>query len=229
MYKYEMHLHTYPCSDCSVSSMEEMVAAAKENGYAGFVVTNHFYHGNTGIDRQLPWEEFVEKFAEDWHRGVELGKKQGINVLFGVEEGYDRGKEVLIYGLTPEEFAAKPELRERGLKALSEYVHEKGGIVVHAHPFRIAPYIPDPDTEPDASLLDGVEVNNQNGTKNRNELAKEFAEKNGLFGTSGGDVHSAKNFGRAGLAFYKPISNSKELVGEILAGNYRLIVDGKIV
>ena len=229
MYKYEMHLHTHPCSACSVSSMEEMVAAAKEKGYAGFVVTNHFYHGNTGIDRQLPWEEFVEKYAEDWRHGVELGKKLGINVLFGIEEGYQRGKEVLIYGLTPEQIAANPELRELGLKPLSDFVHQNGGIVIHAHPFRIAPYIPDPDTEPDATLLDGVEVNNQNGTKNRNELAKDFAERKGLLGTSGGDVHSAQNFGRAGLAFYKPITDSKELVEEILAGNYRLIVDGEIV
>ena len=52
-YRYEMHLHTAPCSLCAVATMEEMVAACREKGYAGFVVTNHFYHGNTGIDRSL--------------------------------------------------------------------------------------------------------------------------------------------------------------------------------
>ncbi len=229
MYKYEMHLHTYPCSGCSKSSMDEMVAVAAEKGYAGFAVTNHFWHGNTGIDRNLSWEAFVEKFAEDWRRGVELGREYGIDVLFGLEEGYTQGKEVLIYGLNPEEVAAAPHIKERSLSVLSDYVHEKGGVLVHAHPFRIASYIPEPDAVPDPRLLDGVEVCNLNGAQNRNELAKAFAEENGLFGTSGGDVHCAADFGKAGLAFEHRIRDTKELVKALKAGQYRLIIDSEIV
>ena len=60
MYKYELHLHTSGCSKCGISSAREMVLCAKEKGYKGIVVTDHFYRGNTGIDRSLPRERFVE-------------------------------------------------------------------------------------------------------------------------------------------------------------------------
>ena len=65
MYKYEIHLHTNNCSACAISSPEEMVDIAAEKGYSGIVITNHFYHGNTGVDRNLPWEEFVSCFEKD--------------------------------------------------------------------------------------------------------------------------------------------------------------------
>ena len=58
-YKYEMHSHTNACSACAVSTAEEMIQAAKEVGFAGIVFTNHFLHGNTAIDHNLPWEEFL--------------------------------------------------------------------------------------------------------------------------------------------------------------------------
>ncbi|MBP5617978.1 MAG: hypothetical protein J6X61_02375, partial [Clostridia bacterium] len=182
MFRYEMHTHTTPCSACGVQTMSEAVAACAAAGYAGFVITNHFYHGNSGISRSLAWEEFVEAYAADWREGVKLSKEAGIDVIFGLEEGYASGKEVLLYGVTPEEIAAAPFLREKGLEPLSAYVRSQGGLVVHAHPYRIASYIPDPDWTPDPALLDGVEVYNAHG-ESRNDLALAFAKQNGLFGT----------------------------------------------
>ncbi len=228
-YRYEMHLHTSPCSQCAVSSMEEMVCACRETGYAGFVVTNHFYHGNTGIDRSLPWEAFVEAYAEDWRRGVELAKPYDLDVIFGLEEVYRSGKEVLIYGLTPEQIAAAPFLRELDLPTLSAFVREQGGVLAHAHPYRIAPYIREPDWVPDPAYLDFVEVFNANGTQNRNELAEAYARENGLPATAGGDVHGAKRFGQAGLAFDRRIRDGQELVAALKAGGYRRIENGEIV
>lgn len=227
-YRYEMHLHTAPCSLCAVATMEEMVAACREKGYAGFVVTNHFYHGNTGIDRSLSWEAFVEAYAEDWRRGVELAKPYDIDVIFGLEEVYRPGKEVLIYGLTPEEIAAAPFLREKDLPTLSAYVREKGGVLAHAHPYRIAPYIAEPDWVPDPSYLDFVEVFNANGTQNRNELAQAYAKANGLPATAGGDVHRTANFGLAGIAFDHRVRDGRELVAALKAGGYHLIRNGEI-
>ena len=228
MFRYEMHTHTAPCSACGVQTMEEAVAACVAAGYAGFVITNHFYHGNSGISRSLAWEEFVEAYAADWREGVRLSKDAGIDVIFGLEEGYAPGKEVLLYGITPEQIAAAPFLRERGLERLSAYVREQGGLVVHAHPYRIASYIPDPDWTPDPALLDGVEVYNAHG-ENRNERAAAFAEVNGLFGTAGGDVHTVSGFGRSGIAVEERISDSKALAALLRSGRYRLIKNGEIV
>ena len=228
MLRYEMHTHTTPCSKCGVQTMEQAVAACVAAGYAGFVITNHFYHGNSGIDRALAWEAFVEAYAADWREGVRLSKEAGIDVIFGLEEGYAPGKEVLLYGITPEQIAAAPFLREKGLERLSAYVRAQGGLVVHAHPYRIAPYIPDPDWTPDPALLDGVEVYNAHG-ESRNELALTFAEKNGLFGTSGGDVHNTPGFGKAGIAVDERIPDSAALAAVLRSGRYRLIENGEIV
>ena len=53
MYLYEMHQHTVRCSACGRGDPEKTVYALKEDGFAGMVITNHFLHGNTGIDRDL--------------------------------------------------------------------------------------------------------------------------------------------------------------------------------
>ena len=66
MYKYEMHLHSKGCSLCSISTAEELITAAKDKGYSGVVFTNHFFRGNTCIDRKLPWESFVSAYEEDY-------------------------------------------------------------------------------------------------------------------------------------------------------------------
>ena len=104
MFKYEMHLHTSGCSKCGISTVEEMALAAKEMGFQGIVVTDHFYRGNTCIDRNLPWEEFVAAYEKNWLDGKAFGESVGIDVIFGIEEVYHKDmKEVLIYGITPDE------------------------------------------------------------------------------------------------------------------------------
>ena len=77
--------------------------AAIKTGYSGFVITNHFYHGSTAIDRNLSWEAFVDAYREDFETTRNYGEKMGIQVFFGIEECYAKGKEMLIYGISPEQ------------------------------------------------------------------------------------------------------------------------------
>lgn len=231
MYKYELHSHTCGCSSCGVSTAEEMVKATKEHGYQGLVITNHFYRGNTCIDRSLPWHEFVAAYERDWLIGKALGDALDIDVIFGVEEVYSKGKEVLIYGITPDEFKTETDFKHYNLEQISAFVRAHGGFLCHAHPFRDREYIPDPNKAPDHTLLDGVEVFNGSGPDNRNRLAFEFADKYGLKHLSGGDVHNAaiSYFGTSGIATEKRITDTKELASVLHSGDYRLIVEGKIV
>jgi hypothetical protein len=111
MYKFEIHLHSSGCSGCATSDSIELVDAAKNHGYSGVVFTNHFYRGNTALDRKLPWEEFVAAYEEDYLKAKEYGDKIGIKVFFGVEEVFAAGKEMLIYGISPETFKKTPEFR----------------------------------------------------------------------------------------------------------------------
>lgn len=228
MYKFEIHLHTTACSDCAVSSAFEMLDAAKQNGYSGIVITNHFYNGNTCVDRSLPWKDFVNEYKKDYENAKSYGEKLGLKVFFGIEEGYEPGKEMLIYGLSPEILENCPEFKNMSAKEKSEFAHENGGITVCAHPFRDRFYIPNPDTPPNPIFFDGIECFNYFNKDEENDKAFAFAEQCGLIKTSGCDIHNAKDFGKAGIAFEKPINAYSDLLKYLKSGEYKLIIDGKI-
>lgn len=229
MYKYELHLHTLGCSKCAGASIEEMVLAVKEKGYKGFVVTDHFHRGNTCVDRNLPWEQFVAAYEENWLRGKAFGEQHGIDVIFGIEDHYFyNAKEVLIYGITPEELKAEPKFITFGIEQMFDFVNAHGGFISHAHPFRDRSYIKEPDSEPNPKALHGVEVFNAHDPEDRNQKALEFAKRNGLKLLSGGDVHLTNDrLGTAGIAVDQPITDTKELAKVLHSGNYKVIINGE--
>lgn len=229
MFKFETHLHTNACSACAVSSGKEIVDAAKENGYSGFVITNHFYHGNTCIDRNLSWNDFIDAYRKDYEETKEYGEKNGIKVFFGIEEGFAPGKEMLIYGITPEQLIAHPEIIMFGAKEKSDLIHQLGGITVCAHPYRNRSYIPDPDTDPDVSLFDAIEGYNRGNPDNENEKAVLFAKRNNLIITSGGDVHSAAAFGHSGIAFDTVVKDYKDFLNRVKNNDFKLFVNDELL
>lgn len=226
MYRYEMHLHTSACSACAPDSVEQMVYAAKEAGYAGFVITNHFYNGNSAVDRDVSWTEFVEAYARDWRIGKTLGEQLGIEVFFGVEEEFGGGKEILVYGMTPEQLADVPEWKSWGLEEMERYCHSCGAFLTNAHPFRRASYILNPDAEPDITKFDAIEVYNRGNTPEANEKALAFAKRTAMPMASGGDVHRACDFGTSGIAFFDRITTNEELVAALKSGRWTRIVEG---
>jgi hypothetical protein len=229
MFKYETHLHSSGCSACAVSTAEEMVLTAKDKNYTGVVFTNHFYHGNTSVNRRFDWKDFVEKFEEDYIKAAKLGKDIDIDVFFGIEEVYEPGKEVLIYGIEPYMLKKASFMKENNIEQLSAFVRENGGFIVAAHPFRQRFYIPNPDKEPDMSYFDAIEVYNSENTDEDNQTAFNFAKRKKIPVISGGDVHDKESFGLSGIAFYKRLYTSKNLVKALKNQQYRLIIKGEIV
>lgn len=228
MYKYEMHLHSSACSACAFSDSIEYIGAALENGYSGMVFTNHFYHGNTEVSRLLPWREFVSVFRDDYLRAKEYGDRMGVDVLFGIEEVYEVGKEILIYGISPEDLMECPEFRDMNVYEMSDFVRERGGYVVCAHPFRVRDYIPDPYKVPDPAFMDAVEIYNYHNEEEMDLMAEAFALENHLPGIGGGDIHHIRKFGFSGLAFDRRIHNNKELVDALKNESYKIIRNGVI-
>ncbi len=151
---YETHMHTRPGSACAHNSGAEMAKAAHLMGYAGIIITDHNWGGNTGISRALPWEQWVDSFTIGYREALEYGQKHDLNVFWGYEAGY-RGTEFLIYGVTPDWLKAHPEIRNADVKEQYRLIHEGGGMVIHAHPFREAGYIPKIRLYPE--YVDGVE------------------------------------------------------------------------
>lgn len=229
MFKYEIHLHSSACSACAVSTAEEMVAAAKEKNYAGVAFTNHFYCGNTAVDRKLSWREFVEAYEQDYLRAAKVGKALDIDVFFGIETVYEPGKEALIYGIEPELIKNAPFLKGCGIEQLSEFVRKNGGFIAAAHPLRRRDYIPDPDKEPDMRYFDAIEAYNLGNTDEDNQRAFDFARRKKVPVISSGDVHNKENLGKSGLAFFERLYTPERLVEALKKQRYRLIIDGKII
>ena len=224
MFIYETHTHTCACSKCARSKGVELVDKAKGLGYSGFVLTDHFWGGNSAIDRSIGWEKFVEAYKKDHEITRNYGEKQGVQVFFGVEEGIGDGKEILIYGISPDDLIHHPEWLEISLKEKCNLIHSLGGIVFQAHPFRSRAYIPEPDMQPDPNFFDGVEAYNKCNSIEENEKAFAFAKEHGLLTLSGGDVHSAGGLGGAGIAFEEKPRDYAEFIEKIKNNDFSLIM-----
>lgn len=228
-YLYEMHQHTARCSACASVSPTDIVRALKADGFAGMVLTNHFFYGNTGIRRHQRWEDFVRPYEEQYLEAKAVGDQLDFDVLFGLEEGVGGGKEVLIYGITPAFLYAHPELREGGsteerLTRLIDLVHEAGGLVYQAHPFRVRDYIAEPWKPLPAHLLDGVEGYNASNSPVENLRAIKHAEDHDLPIIAGSDAHTALFPGRYGIACSHRLSTEQALVQALAQGDYALHV-----
>lgn len=236
-YRYEMHVHSSDVSDCGKSSAVEMVQAFAAAGYAGFVLTEHSLRGNCWMPREMPWEESVGYYRESYLRAKAAGDAIGFTVLFGWEhhyasgrweERYGHGKEVLTYGITPEFLAAHPEIGDCSLEEYVALVHSVGGLVVHAHPFRMRGYI-NTSIPPVFDGLDGIEIYNAGNPNTDNRPAYQKACELGLSFVSGADAHhTEQNVGLSGLAFDRPIHDNTELVAAIKAKIGRPIILGEI-
>lgn len=228
MLLFELHQHTAPCSACAKDPPEEIVRGLHRAGFSGVVLTDHFYHGNTGIDRTLPWEAFVRAYEEAFLKARAEGDRLGVEVLFGVEEVVDWGKEVLIYGLTPAFLYDHPEWREfpvgeEYLAHISHCVHAAGGLVYQAHPHRARPYVVKPELPLPRRYLDGLEVFNACNEPIENDQARRLARATHLPLICGSDAHTGVfPSGRSGIAVEKPISTESALKDILSSGAYRL-------
>ena len=234
MFYYEMHCHNCVGSACSKTEPEQTVISYKEQGYSGLVITDHCGRGNTALDRALPWALQAQIFTSAYLRAKETASKLDFDVLFGMEWGYGGGKEALIYGLTPEDLiyfegleGTYPDSMKNGgvsqgsaanLKELAKVVHEHGGIIIAAHPFRHRDYISE-NSEPDLTLLDGMEEANFHDTPQDALLSLDFAAAHSdIILTCGSDCHGTAGGMMAGMAFYERIRTEKELVNAIKSG-----------
>ena len=90
LYKYETHMHTSQGSDCSSTSGAKMVERLHALGYAGCFITDHFFGGNTAVNRDLAklgWETRVRLFCQGYDDAKRRGDELGFQVFFGLEDG----------------------------------------------------------------------------------------------------------------------------------------------
>ncbi|MCL2187616.1 MAG: PHP domain-containing protein [Defluviitaleaceae bacterium] len=213
MFLYETHLHTYPVSACGNASPEEMVRAYKSMGYTGFIVTDHFFNGNTGCPHNLPWEEKVNFFLTGYYAAKNEGATLDFDVFLGWEYAI-QGSEFLTYGLTPDFLYNNPNLDKLDIKAYSKLVRKHGGYLAQAHPYRNAFWVKNP--HPVAPhLIDGIEAFNASQDAKANASALEFANRHNLPIQSGTDAHSTKPRITGGIHLPCRAANIRDIVEAI--------------
>ncbi len=231
-YLYETHMHTSEGSACGHADGASMARAYAEKGYTGIIVTDHFFYGNTAADRSLGWHDWVEQFCLGYEHAKAEGDRLGLQVFFGWESGYD-GTEFLVYGLDKEWLFEHQEIRDATVQEQFALVHEGGGIVSHAHPFREASYIKEIRLFPE--YVDAVEGVNASHTSfilkpgewhgEYNERACEYAREHGFPLTAGSDQHNTKMI-CGGMAFPRRLWDIHDFTRAVMAREAVRLLDG---
>lgn len=231
-YLYETHLHTNQSSACAWNTGYEMAQATHKAGYAGIIVTDHNWGGYTAVDRELPWKDWVERFAQGYLDAKRYADSHpDFDVFFGYEAGFG-GTEFLIYGISPDWLIAHPDIRDASLEEHLRMVRQGGGLIVHAHPYREEWYIPEIRLFPD--LVDAVEGINATHSSHLSsshndpafdDRAVAYAREHDLPMSAGSDIHSVNLFG-GGVAFRRRLASIEDFCRAIRADEDRLLTNG---
>ena len=201
----DLHTHTYPKSDDSFVSPDELVDAARIAGMDGVCITEH--------------DDFWTPEAT-----AELTRRHGILVLPGAEINTDAGH-VLVFGLHRYRFGMhKPAF----LRAEADRL---GAALIAAHPYRRR-FLADPGSDPDvrAEMLqravadpvfpsfDAVEARNGRGSDAENCFAEDLVQHLALPATGGSDTHRLQQMGTAATFFQRRITSLEDLIAELKAG-----------
>lgn len=215
-YLYETHMHTCLASACGRSTGKEHARYYKEAGFTGIIMTDHFFGGNTAVNRELPWEERIDLFWSGYEDAKEEGDRIGLDVFFGLEQNHS-GDEYLIYGLSKEYMKAHPEMEHWTRRQQLEEVHKAGGCVIQAHPFRIRGYMD--RIRLCTQFCDGIEAANLGNEPLDDARAFLMGRELGLVMTAGSDNHNSPvpgPFGPYGVVLEKRLTSIQDYVRIIL-------------
>ena len=227
MYRYETHCHAGFCSKCAHSTPAEMVRAYKAAGYAGLILTDHFIHGYTCVDQSLPWAQRMECYFNAYLQAKTEGDIQDFDVIFGIEHAHGGGQEVLVYGIDLETLVAHPEIETASLEEFSKLIHDAGGILIQAHPYRYGGW----ELPVRLDLVDGIEVYNAGNESQRNRMALQKAQERPCILTAGADSHAVweERLGTTGIALPYRVSDGKALVQALKNRDHKLVIRGQII
>ena len=194
MFLTETHLHTAEGSACASATGAQQADQYKALGYDTIIITDHFINGNTAVDRSLLWDEQMDMYCLGFEHAKARGAEIGLNVLFGIEFSWCAA-DFLMYGIDKEWLKGNPDMLSISVHEVCGRVHEAGGIVVQAHPFREADYIRDFRLLP--WHCDGVEVYNAGNRDPRfDRRAMWYADQFGFVKMAGSDCHHITENGR---------------------------------
>jgi predicted metal-dependent phosphoesterase TrpH len=203
----DLHNHTWPASDDSLLSPEELIEKAKASGMDGICITDHDWFWDPEEVKHLG-----EKMDFLVIPGVEINTEEGHLLVFGLEE--------YVFGMHRASFV-KNELEKNG-----------GGAIIAAHPYR-RQYKPEHDAEQYQESLekaarkgiyavaDGIEVMNGRGKDLENNYSGELAGMLGMSGAATSDAHQQHDIAKNATRFERRITGLEDLITELKAGRFK--------
>ena len=203
----DLHTHSYPKSDDSFVSVDDLIDRAKSLGLDGICLTEH----------DTFWA------ADDIK---DLCRRHDFTVLPGCEINTDAGH-ILVFGLEEYVFGLhKPAF-------LRHAVNKRGGVMIAAHPYRRR-YLGEPGIKADARaemlqraleddvflMCDAVEGHNGRGREDENEFSLDIGSVFALPPTAGSDSHRVEQMGTVATRFERTIRSLDDLIKEIKAGRF---------
>jgi predicted metal-dependent phosphoesterase TrpH len=199
----DLHMHTFPASQCSSSSADDMLQEAVNIGLDAVCITDH----NT-VWTPADIQALSEKHGIPVFRGNEITTDQGDMLVFGMHKD--------VQGIIK-------------LQDLKRLVDEADGFMIAAHPFRgflifntneIGLTVEKAMERPLLRQVHALEVLNGKVTERENDFAGKVAKGLNLPATGGSDAHDVQGVGKYATCFERPIANEEELVKALKSGRF---------
>lgn len=216
-YKYEMHTHTEPVSQCGRVSPRDILKSYLEQGFSGIVLTDH-YSPLTWYNHNLIAPQKKIDFYLQSYREMKRLAPSDFSVMLGIElRHYGTANDYLIYGVEEEWLKKQGNLMAIWEEKVYRLMHSEGYLVYQAHPFRTGIRRCNPD------FIDGVEIYNGKTSRECNEKAEAWAKQNNKLMVSGSDFHVMRQLARGGIITKKPINNNADLLDMLKSMDFEMI------
>lgn len=216
----DMHAHSKGISRCCRLSYEENVDIAKNEGIDALILTNHYAREYLRYYDSV--EDLVEHYHNEYMRAKNYGESVGVKVYYGVEITITEDVRVhlLAYGVDERFLTDHPYVFDYPLKKIQKTVHEYGGILVQAHPFRCGDKLVDTD------CIDGVEISCHPKYYTTSQAdVKKVAQQKGIIITCGADYHGDTPYRpKCGLVVDKLPENINALVEILMSKNKKTLL-----
>lgn len=216
--KFDMHIHTAETSKCGKVAGPDLVRIYRNNGYDGFVITDHLHETYISLQNcRDDWQECVTRFLFGYKEAKRAGDEIGFSVVLGAELRFpENDSDYLLYGIDEAFLRANPYLFRTDHASFFRKFGDQI-LIIQAHPYRNCDVL-------HYHSVHGLEVFNGNPRqKNRNELALQFANENPqLYRTCGSDAHRPGDEARAAVCFENKIHDSFDVKRAVESGRYNL-------
>ena len=201
--RVDLHVHTWPRSQCSTIDPVRLVEEAKQIGLDGFCLTEHQVLWKPGEVEDLAQGSGIKIF-----RGNEITTAQGDVLVFGLDED--------IKGVITAQ-----ELHDR--------LEASGGFSIAAHPFRgfkvfgigqLEMSLEQACKKKVLTHVDAIEIGNGKVSEQENEMARRVSRRLGMTGTVGSDAHRIQDLGTWVTVFERDVQDEGDLVRELRAGRF---------